>query len=113
MRHSQSQTILEMCAMKYVTIVTSCLLLTVTNISIGDEEPLTQEQVQYLAWAEKLWESLDRQQGVIALRNEVATLQVPEDFYYLDPEDTEKVLVEVWGNPPGSGMITLGFTLSI
>jgi len=69
---------------------------------------LTAEQQEYLAWAQELWESLDRRQGKIVLPNGVATLNVPENFYYLGPEDAEKVLVEVWGNIPGTGADTLG-----
>jgi uncharacterized membrane-anchored protein len=72
------------------------------------EEALTPEEQEYLAWAGAVWASLDQQQGEIVLPNGVATLNVPENFYYLSPEDTEKVLVEVWSNPPGAGLETLG-----
>jgi len=72
------------------------------------EEELTSEEQEYLARAQGIWESLDRKQGEIVLPNGVATLNVPENFYYLDPEDAEKVLVEVWGNMPGAGAETLG-----
>ena len=71
-------------------------------------EELTPEQEEYLAWVRGIWDSLERRQGEIALPNGVATLNVPESFYYLGPEDAEKVLVEVWGNPPGAGLETLG-----
>lgn len=72
------------------------------------EEELTAEEQAYLVWARDIWESLDQQQGEIVLPNEVATLNVPENFYYLSPQDTEKVLVEAWGNPPGAGLETMG-----
>lgn len=70
------------------------------------------EEEQYLAWARALWASLDRQKGVIKLEKAGATLDVPEAFYYLDPEDTEKVLVEVWGNPPGQKTLGMLFPAS-
>ncbi|MCB1744206.1 MAG: DUF2167 domain-containing protein, partial [Gammaproteobacteria bacterium] len=66
----------------------------------GQSTQLTAEQASYLAWARQLWESLDRRHGAVKLPNGVATLQVPDSFYYLSPADAEKVLVEVWGNPP-------------
>ncbi|MDO6717787.1 DUF2167 domain-containing protein [Psychrosphaera sp. 1_MG-2023] len=53
--------------------------------------------------------SLDLQTGNIKLPNAVATLNVPEDFYYLSPEDAEKVLVEIWGNPPGQNTLGMLF----
>ena len=57
------------------------------------------------AWAKKLWDSLDRKTGEIKLDNGVATLKVPDEFYFLNPADAEKVLHDVWGNPPGSEVL--------
>ncbi|HYQ71752.1 MAG TPA: DUF2167 domain-containing protein [Gammaproteobacteria bacterium] len=74
----------------------------------AQEAELSPEELAYLAWAQDIWESLDRRQGEIVLPGGVATLNVPETFYYLGPEDTEKVLVEVWGNLPGAGTESLG-----
>ena len=79
----------------------------------SEETTLTAEQAEYIAWARQLWDSLDRQQGTIKLPNGVATLNVPENFYYLNPADSEKILVEVWGNPPGAGANTLGMLFPI
>lgn len=79
-------------------------LLALGNVAQGataEEQQLSEEQKKYLAWAKQLWDSLDRQTGKIELPNGVATLDVPEDFYYLSPKDAEKVLVDVWKNPPG------------
>jgi uncharacterized membrane-anchored protein len=43
---------------------------------------------------------LKYQQGEIDLRGGLAKLTVPPDFNYLNPDDTETVLVKLWGNPP-------------
>lgn len=53
-------------------------------------------------------EKLDFQQGAIKIPNTKATLNIPADFYYLSPEDTRAVLVDIWGNPPRSIDSTLG-----
>lgn len=96
-----------------------CTALTITpsfaSIS-GTEQPaspstettdqLNAEQQAYLAWAENFEKNLHPQTGKIALANGVATLDVPDNFYYLSPEESEKVLAEAWGNPPGQ--TTLG-----
>jgi uncharacterized membrane-anchored protein len=58
--------------------------------------------------AKKIWDSLNRQHGQISLPGGVASLNVPESFYYLSPDDAETVLVDVWGNMPGAGKETLG-----
>lgn len=67
------------------------------------------EQEQYNQWSLKVWDELDRQSGSIKLPNAVATLNVPESFYYLSPVDAEKVLVDVWGNPPGQKTLGMLF----
>jgi uncharacterized membrane-anchored protein len=66
-----------------------------------------QEQIT----AEEFLASLDFQKGTITLPGGVADLTLPEGFHYLSPEDTERVLVTAWGNPPGNetlGMLITG-----
>lgn len=58
--------------------------------------------------AEQFEASVSYQQGKITLPGGIATLNLPANFRYLNPGDTERVLVEGWGNPPGQqslGMI--------
>jgi len=58
--------------------------------------------------ADALLASFKFQSGKISLPNGIATLDLPANFRYLSPEDSEKLLVEGWGNPPGNetlGMI--------
>jgi uncharacterized membrane-anchored protein len=43
---------------------------------------------------------LEAKHGKIALGNNLAELNLPDNFGYLDPDQTEIVLVELWGNPP-------------
>ena len=52
---------------------------------------------------------LDYRRGKIVLPNGVATLDVPEKFRYLPPEQADKVLVEAWGNPPGTKTLGMLF----
>lgn len=49
---------------------------------------------------ESFLQSLNWIQGEIILGKDLATLTVGDDFRYLSPKDTERVLV-AWGNPPG------------
>jgi len=76
-----------------------CFLLTPWVRAADDPNQLTTEQ--YQKWASGVWNSLDRKTGKVKLPDGVATLDVPQDFYYLGPDDTQTVLVKVWGNPPG------------
>ncbi|QJI30229.1 DUF2167 domain-containing protein [Pseudomonas sp. ADAK18] len=45
--------------------------------------------------------SLKQQTGVVTLPSGIATLKLNDEFYYLDPKDTERLLTDGWGNPPG------------
>jgi len=67
------------------------------------------DAAEYQAWAKQLWLSLKPQQGNISLPNDIAELKVSNDFYYLNAADAEKVLVEVWGNPPGQKTLGMLF----
>jgi uncharacterized membrane-anchored protein len=68
-------------------------LLAAFSVAAQEQEQITAEE--FLA-------SLNFQKGAITLPGEVATLTLPEGFHYLSPEDTERVLVTAWGNPPGN-----------
>jgi len=46
-------------------------------------------------------QSLQYQTGNIELPNKIATLHLGGDYRYLNPAETEKMLV-MWGNPPGN-----------
>jgi uncharacterized membrane-anchored protein len=56
--------------------------------------------------AAQFLQSLHFQEGTIKLPGDIATLTLPPSFRYLPPADTERLLVDAWGNPPGSA--TLG-----
>ncbi|WP_232846576.1 DUF2167 domain-containing protein [Amphritea pacifica] len=92
-----------------IFLITLCLLISLPLRA--EEQQLTPEQQQYILEARNLLDSLNHQTGKVALPNGVASLDVPDSFYYLSPEDSEKVLVDVWGNLPGTGSETLGMLL--
>jgi uncharacterized membrane-anchored protein len=74
----------------------------------AQDEALSEEDQAYVEWAQTLWDSIEQQTGDITLPGNVATLDVPDTFYYLNQSDTKKVLTEIWGNPPGSAEGVLG-----
>lgn len=78
-------------------------------INANDQEPLVDQEQQYATWAQNVWESLDRKTGKVVIEAASATLNIPENFYYLNPMDAEKVLVEVWGNPPSQSTLGMLF----
>jgi uncharacterized membrane-anchored protein len=91
--------------MKFLRPLLAVLLLCVFQARAQSPDS-AQEQAHQRA--QQLMASLKPQHGSVKLPNDVATLQLNEDFYYLSPGDAERLLSEGWGNPPGSkslGMI--------
>ncbi|WP_332854935.1 DUF2167 domain-containing protein [Duganella sp. S19_KUP01_CR8] len=58
---------------------------------------------------EQLLAGLHFQTGRVTLPGGIATLDLPPHFRYLNPEGSNKLLVDGWGNPPGAP--TLGMIL--
>jgi len=67
------------------------------------------EEERYQQWAQNIWDSLDRQTGEVELSAAGASLNVPDTFYYLNSADSEIVLADVWGNPPGQRVLGMLF----
>jgi uncharacterized membrane-anchored protein len=61
---------------------------------------MSEDEQAYYLWEQEFVGSLTYQDGLIELPGGLATLQVPENFYYLSPQDAERVLSEGWGNIP-------------
>lgn len=79
------------------------LLLCCAIAGAAQAETTPEEEAKWLAAAQQTWDALDLRQGDITLPNGVATLNIPQGFYYIGPADAERLLVDLWGNPPGAG----------
>ena len=92
-------------------ILSMLLFISALHCSVftSAQETQSAEDVEYIEWATKIWDSLDRQTGAVTIPQAKAVLTVPESFYYLNAQDAEKVLVEVWGNPPGQNVLGMLF----
>jgi uncharacterized membrane-anchored protein len=60
---------------------------------------------------EDILRTLNYRTGAITVGNQLATINVQQNFRYLDGADTETFLTKVWGNPPGAGKDSLGMLL--
>ena len=68
-------------------LVSLSALLVALSVTAQEQEQITAEE--FLA-------SLTFQKGAITLPGGVASLDLPEGYHYLSPEDTESVLVTAW-----------------
>lgn len=89
-------------------LVCLCASLAHAQSDAPSDEQINSEE-QYMQWAQKIWESLDRRTGTISIVEAGASLTVPEAFYFLGSADAETVLVDVWGNPPGAKILGMLF----
>jgi uncharacterized membrane-anchored protein len=63
--------------------------------------------------AEEFLSSLKFKNGKIDLPNGIAALDLPPSFRYLNPEDSTRVLVDAWGNPPGGTTLGMIFPADV
>ena len=84
--------------------VIAALLLYAFIVSAHATEPATPKLTP-----EQFEASLKYQHGTISLPGGRATLQVPESFRYLAPDDAQRVLVDAWGNPPDKDVLGMLF----
>ncbi len=96
-------------------VFTAAMALPLVVAAEPEDELLVESsaEAEYLRWAQQMWNSLDRKTGTVELMDGVATVQVPETFYYLSPLDAQKVLVEIWGNPPGAPPLGMLFPAEV
>jgi uncharacterized membrane-anchored protein len=83
--------------MKLVCKALAVLLIVQSFFSV---DLIAENQRISRAEADTLISSLKYQQGTIRLHGDLATLDVPEQFRFLNGADSNTVLVGLWGNPP-------------
>jgi len=71
------------------------------------DEPTT-EQRAYMTRMEELVRSVHPEHGDVPLAQARATLHLGEAYYFLNAQDSRKVIVEAWGNPPDAAQGVLG-----
>ncbi|QDP02605.1 DUF2167 domain-containing protein [Thalassotalea sp. PS06] len=69
-----------------------------------DFAELTEEQ-QYQLWVQQTLESLTPINGVVEIDGVGATLNIPEQYYFLNQQDSKVVLEDIWGNPPSETVL--------
>jgi len=81
--------------------------------SSSAEAPVSPEAAKKaMAAAEaKLMASLHPRTGNVSIPEADATLALGDAYYFLDKEETRRVLVDVWGNPPDAADGVLGMVI--
>ncbi len=97
---------------KCVVLLLSLML--VTTIAFAQKKAKKETEIDVEALIKQQLDSVENtftyQHGTIALKGGVAKIVVPEGFKYLNAEQAERVLVDMWGNPKSDNM-TYGLVL--
>src|SRR5262249_33222393 len=78
------------------------------KVKVGDQEKEVSVQElegmikQSQEKAKKIIAELKFQSGTIPIKDDLATIKLPENFRYLNSADARRVLVDLWGNPPST-----------
>lgn len=67
------------------------------------------ELMEYLKLVDSVEKAMNYQSGLILLDKGIAQLQVPQGFKYLNKEQSNYIITEVWGNPPQDGVLGMLF----
>ncbi len=84
-------------------ISASILFASADSLNVDLTEEMMQE-IYFQQYADSVNSSYTFQTGNVSLLNGAVSLDVPTGYKYLDAEQSEHVLTEVWGNPPSSTM---------
>jgi len=86
--------------MKKIFTVLFCIS-TILSFSQENEEILSEEaQITYLKRLDSINESFNYDYGKISLENGLAEIDIPENYKFLNAEQSKYVLTDLWGNPP-------------
>lgn len=88
--------------MNYLRTLMAAAALSLSAIpALAAPTPVPEEASAPAETAEHFLASLKQKTGTVTLPSGIATLKLNNEFYYLDPADTERLLTDGWGNPPG------------
>jgi uncharacterized membrane-anchored protein len=87
-----------------------CCMLFALNARAEQEEGVALSEEERKAAVEKIFAGYEAKltAGKVALKDNLASLNLTDEFRYLPPAEADNFLSQVWGNPPGAetlGMI--------
>jgi uncharacterized membrane-anchored protein len=79
------------------------------HLFAGDEDTLANKLEQYVRYIDSVNKAMRYETGQITLSDGIAELNVPQGFKFLNAEQSQFVLSELWGNPPDRGVLGMIF----
>jgi uncharacterized membrane-anchored protein len=95
--------------MRKVLLLFIVLFVTGKCIRANNKDSLTAELKKEIFFMDSVNRAMKYQTGVIKFPNGVAQLNIPSGFKYLNAEQSNFVLTDVWGNPPRQDVLGMLF----
>ncbi|MFT3825084.1 MAG: DUF2167 domain-containing protein [Chitinophagaceae bacterium] len=86
--------------MKKLLLPLFLLLASFVSFAKNDEDSTAIMVAKYLKYRDSVEQALKYETGTIKLSGDMVTLNVPKGFKYLNKEQSNFVLTNLWGNPP-------------
>lgn len=88
----------------FIALIVSCGI-----VRANDEDSLTNQLLKQIKLMDSVNKAMKYQSGTVKLPNGVAQLNVPKGFKYLNAEQSQYVIHELWGNPARTDVIGMLF----
>lgn len=88
------------------------LVLLMSSLAVyagNGDDSLAIFQAKYQKFKDSVEKTLHYETGTIKLSGDIAILNVPEGFKYLNKEQSNYVLTDLWGNPPQTSVLGMLF----
>jgi uncharacterized membrane-anchored protein len=97
-RKSNSNTVKQLCSL-LLLVATYHTVAAQSEDSLIEAE-MAQEYALYYSYIDSLEQHLDYETGEIVIGANLAKIDLPDGYRYLNPENTDHIVTETWGNPP-------------
>jgi uncharacterized membrane-anchored protein len=95
--------------MRKVLLLFIAFLVTGKLVHANDKDSLSAELERQINLIDSVNKAMKYQTGVIKFSNGIAQLNVPQGFKYLNADQSNFVLHELWGNPPRQDVLGMLF----
>ena len=89
--------------------ITTLFFLFVASISFSQSEEETFDEVAYLKQVDSINNTFNYEYDKISIGNDLATINIPDGYKFLNAEQSKIVLTDLWGNPPADDTLGMLF----
>ncbi|MEM8891927.1 MAG: DUF2167 domain-containing protein [Bacteroidota bacterium] len=94
----------------YKQLLALCLLCLLSFAAVAQDSASADQALEELEmallfqnYADSVVESLTYEYETVSLKGNLAVIHIPKGYKYLNGEDADMVLTDLWGNPPTTG----------